>query len=315
MADSLADLIVARTPSAGAELLTGLVSDVADDTGAVTMRIAGTDVLSVPVLASYVPAVGDSVAVLRQGQRLLALGAVATPQAAQGTVVSATTTAVVVSTPLGTKPYPYLASYTPTAGDTVAILWTGTQGVVAGRLSAPIAKAAHPGVPAAEGVPPASVSTSGTSTFVATSAASWLGTALRTDSDDVVQGTGPSDTDASSGAYFYGASPVATLAGATVTGCRVYLIREDAGAPGPLTAHVQAHSSTEYQASPVVYTGAAVDVPLEVGQGGWVTLPVAMGQALASGGGLGISGATPYLRLSGPATQGAAGALSIDWRR
>ena len=164
--------------------------------------------------------------------------------------------------------------------------------------------------------PPLAPPSSGSSTFAAIEARSFRNGIWRTDTGSVVQGDWTPSFGTNSGAWFYGGGPLATLAGATVIGCAIRLLRGTGGTYSPQTTHLYRHSANELPVVDVIRVDGPIDVNLDIEQELWVDLPTGWGQALVdSGGGIGTFGVSPYVILSGLDADPQSGLLRIDWTR
>lgn len=304
MSDPLAELLVASTdPDGSATWEYGTVT-AATGLNTVTVTIGGSEV-TVPAVPGLM--VGQSVIILRQGKRSVAIGGTSASTPVVG-LVTANGSSTVTCTVNGVTGLVmrYLASYTPTNGDSV---WVLNGGVLGKFATAP----APPAAPAQPGPPPAAPS-SGQEPFVAQDSDSyrsgWRGVG------SVYQGS--TSTGANSGAWFYGTSVQNRLAGAVCTRLQIWLYRKiGSGVYGAQTLHFWSHDATAKPGGDVTrYEGPYDGVSLAVEQSGWFDLPVDWGQNLIDGArrGVGITG-NPYLRLAGLNEHGQSGTLLLDWRR
>lgn len=194
------------------------------------------------------------------------------------------------------------------AGDVAVIGLAGGRPIVLARLSTGTSPPSPPSPP--------SQPSSGTSYFVATESRTYRGSAWRTDSTTVSQGTNPAATT-DTGAWFYGTGPRAALTGATITSCRVRVRRRAGGTAGDQTLHVYRTANNGRPAGvDVTRTAGPVDFAIAVSQAGWVDLSAAWGTALVSsaGGGIGIAG-NPFVVIEGLDTDPRSGQLEIGWTR
>lgn len=316
---ALDQVLDARLPRNTPTFVMGQVTAI-DSSGAVTVNLGGVDraatrTLDVPLT------VGDNVFCVRQRSQLTVLGPVdAYTRPITGTVAStpANSYTIVVTTAIGAVSAQFPASYTPTVGDSVLIVWAGSVPIVLGKwgkIGTPGSAPAAPGRPSTP-APPSPIPTAGTKTFHAVASGTRRGGVWRADTaGNVIQGTAPSGGSANTGAWFYGGQPRATLAGATVTAAWVWLQRVEGGTAGPLTVHLYRVTDDRRPAGDPTFTTTTNDVPLDIGQSGWWPIDTSFGQALVnSGGSVGVQG-TPYVRLAGLGNTGAAGALRLQWRK
>lgn len=310
----LSDEVTARLLASGPKLQLGTVQDVDDSTGVLTVTVAGNPMVGLDVAADYPPTVGDKVLVAQQGGYSWVICALGAAHPIQGAVASVSGSTVVVTTASGTFGLPFVASYTPVAGDTAIIMWQGTQGIVMGKRAVAAVKPPAP----ARAAPPPKATQSGVKTFPAVQSATFrAGDGWRDDTDDAIQGTAPTYPGLNNGAWFYGTAPHATLSGATVTKAEIYLPRGQGGTYAAQTIHVYRHTSNRRPAGNVGYASGPYDAAIPVGGGQWLTLPTAIGQAIVdSGGGFGVQAASgPYARMTGLSRNGQSGALRLTWRR
>jgi hypothetical protein len=306
-------------PGAGARMVIGTVVSGNAGTGTLTVNVGGTDYTDLFITDSGLAVdAGDSVVVMRQDDWMVVVGAVTQWLPPHGTVTGSTATAVTVSVPgHGSVTLPFLASYSPTNGDVVAIMWHGTtrHGVVVGKLStSPTTQE----VPAPKPNPPLPQPRTGTTTFPARSVGTYRSGTWRTDANgDVIQGTAPGYPGANEGAWFYHGAIKQTLSGATVTAASIYLGRTSGGVYAGQACHLQRVTNNTRPGGALTFSGAVDDVSLAVGQTGWFSISTAIVQALVtSGGSIGIRAPSgPYMRMYGLSKSSSAGALRISWRR
>lgn len=310
----LAEEITARS-AASLDLVMGTVSGVDTTSGIVTVNVGGVDIDGVLFAnQGYSPYVGDGVSLLRQGNRLVALGANSVPLSPIGvvTTVPGGSPTIIVTVSGHQYSLPFINSYSPTVADRVYISWPGTSraGVVLGKIGVTTPAPEPPPPP-----PPPTTPTFGTTTFAATGAGTWR-SGWRTDANDnVIQGTAPGFPGANEGAWFYSGLIANSLAGATVTGMQIYLGRTSGGVFAAQTCHLYRVGDDTQPGGALSFGSGPYDVDLAVGQEGWFGVSTVLGQQLVdSGGSVGITG-TPYMRMFGLSQSGSAGALSISWRR
>lgn len=295
--------------------LPGVADNARLEYGIVT-AVAGTDVtvnlggnLNVmPFLNSYAANVGDSVAVIRMGMQVVAIGATtrATPTVGTVTANGANTVTVTVNGTTGLV-MRYLASYAPTNGDIVQVV---DGGVVGKFATTPVPPAAPPAPPAPP--PPSEV---GTMTFHARDTASFRNGAWRTDRSAVFQGN--TAFGSNNGAWFYGTGPNDSFSGATVHEAYIYLHRiTGSGVFGSQDVHLYLHTSADRPGGDVTRTSGPRDFGLAVGEIGWYDIGADWGQAIvnATARGLGIAG-DPYLQLASMWDDPMSGAFKFVWSR
>lgn len=316
---SLAQQVAARTSNSSAQMLTGQITNI-DPTGVVTVNIGGISQVALPVCEVPLQ-VGDLVRVYRQDSYYQVLGLVQNetpPTVGVVGTLPASGSTIPVTTSWGVLNVGWIGSYTPTAGDTVTLLWLGSTAVVlgiAGFITAPAP--VPPPVPSPVPSPPP-VTTTGTNNFAASDSgtyrAGWLDNSISL--GNVMQGDygyGPNE-----GAWFYAGRIHSTLAGVTVTSARIWLGRASGGVYAAQTVNLSRISNNTRPAGAPAYDSghATSSISLAVGQTGWFPLPTTIAQALVdSGGSLGVTSSNPYVRLYGLTNSGAAGQLSMSWRR
>lgn len=322
-ARDLSQRLGALKGSPGVTLTTGQVTAV-DGSGNVTLNIAGAALTGLQ-LPGVPLAVNDNVLVLQQSGTYfivaLLAGAGRPISGAVASVPSSSST-IIVTTAVGSLEMGWSAAYSPTVGDAVWIAWLGSTPIVMGKQGktgtppAPTPPAPPPKPPP----PPPPKITTGTSTFVASSSGTRRGSEWLSDgisNGNVMQGSYGS-YGANYGAWFYSGRPHSTLAGATVTGARIYLARTNGGTYAAQTIHLSRVSNNTRPSGGLSFdSGHATNaISLAVGQKGWYTLPVSIAQALVtSGGSIGVTSSDPYVRLWGVKNSGSAGALRISWKR
>lgn len=296
------------------QLLTGVVTEVSDLLGHVSVSIGGNIAKNVLTVTGYSPNRGDPVAILRTGQFLLVLGGTGLPLPPVGVVASVPVgSSTIVVTAAGVNySVRFVHTYTPAVSDQVYILWPGTD--AAGLVLGKVGTTPAPPPPTAPPPPPGAGST-GTTTFQATHVGTWRSGWRNDDNGDVIQGVAPGYPGDNEGAWFYSGQIRGTLGGATVTGAEIWLGRTNGGVFASQTANLYRVTNDTRPAGALTFSGTSTGVGLAVGQAGWVTLPTSLAQSLVdSGGSIGIKG-SPYMRLYGLSQSGSAGALRISWRR
>lgn len=267
-----------------------------------------------------VVAPGDTVRVeiasgIGQGQGFVTGRLTPSPRPGTGKVKSNTPGTIITVTGADGVDYQctFLGSYTPAAGDNVALDWRAAQPNVLGKIG--VIPAPGPG---GGGVtPPPGQPQTGTTVYPAADSATygpfgwdkWAG-----GGGNVYQGSygsGPLY-----GAWFYAGSP-AELAGRTIS--RVLFNLGPRRTVGNYNAaaivHFYAHSNTSRPGGDVTRVAGPLDISIPPGWGGGtVELPAAFGAALQSGGGISIAG-EPYAGFLGRSSSPDSGTLTIDWRR
>lgn len=210
----------------------------------------------------------------------------------------------------------FLASYTPTVGDRVRVLWQGRDATVIGKVGV----TPTPAPPAMTTAPPPAPAASGTFDRACTDSATfsagygWNGAY----GQNLYQGNGSAwgAPSANAGSWFYSGA-FAELAGATYNRVRVRLPARKSGGNynSPATVHVYVHTSPTRPGGDVNRIAGPYEFTLPAGYGGGlVDLPVSTAPLLVNNGGLSISG-DPYLGLKGKAEDPASGQILIDWQR
>lgn len=317
---SLGQLIAASAPPA-ATITTGVVT-VDSTTGATTLTVGGIRQTSV-LWSDVPPGSGDNVLVIQQGGTTIVLGPVnGAPRPLVGTVttIPAGSKTVVITLLSGaTANADFVASYTPTVADKVYLAWTGNTPIIVGLVGTTAGSGAGTGAGGTGGLtPPPSSGTSGTSTFPAVAVGTYrTSDGWRTDANgDVIQGDAPGTSDDNAGAWFYGGRIAASLAGVTVTGASLWLGRTSGGTFAAQNLNLQRVTNDTQPTGPLSFTGSVTTIGVAVGQSGQFGIPVALAQALiTSGGSLGISGSSPYMRMFGLSKSGQAGTITINWSR
>ena len=232
-----------------------------------------------------------------------------------GTVVGGSAT-IPVTAAGKTYTATFLSSYAPVAGDTVRLLWQGSNVTALGKVGATPAPAPPPPVTA----PPPTASQTGQLSVTVTDSGTYsVGYGWNSYyGQNLYQGNGspwggPSDNR---GAWFYG-SQATVLNGATITRVQFRVPkRNGAGNSGSSqTMHLYAHTSSSKPGGDVARTLGPSDVlVLPNFGGGWIDLPTSWGATLVAGGGIGIYG-DPYMGFIGKSGDTASGQLLLDWRR
>jgi hypothetical protein len=205
---------------------------------------------------------------------------------------------------------PRVLGWTPYANDVVLLVGSNGFWYALGALTAQ--QSAPAPLPPDPGVPPTQPS-SGTQSFQAIDSGSWRNGGWRGDTANVIQGDWTS-AGINSGAWFYGDSIKATLAGKVVTGARLYVPRISGGVFGAQTATIARHSLNSKAGTPS-WWGTAGSVSLPVNASGWAPLEASQIQALVTdGGGLGLQANAPYFVANSITGDRQSGTLQIDWR-
>jgi len=249
---------------------------------------------------------------------MLVLGRVGQAGPVEASVTAAPSGSDTITVTAGAVVYTvtFLASYTPTVGDRVRLLWQGGSGTVLGKVGiTPATVISQPATP-----PPPAASTSGELSVPATDSATYSGGAYGWNGyygQNVYQGDGSAwgAPSSNAGAWFYG-SAATQLAGATVTAPRFRLpARRSGGASGsPATIHLYVHTNPTRPGGDVNRIAGPFDVTIPAGYGGgWITLPE-WGNTLINGGGISITG-SPYTGFQGRDTDPASGQLILPWTR
>lgn len=306
----------------GVILTTGQVVAV-DGSGNVTVNVAGAQ-LGGLLLPGTPLAVNDNVLILQQSGLyaiVCLLASVTQPSVGVVASVPSSSSVIIVTANGGALSCGWVAAYTPVVADAVWIAWLGSTPIVVGKQgktgTPPPPQIAAPPPPTPPPPPPPKIST-GTSTFRATSNGTYRGGWL---DDSITNGNvmqGDYGSGANDGAWFYSGQIHSSLAGATVTGARIWLGRDYGGTYATQTVHLSRVTNNTRPSGALSFdSGHATDsISLAVGQSGWFTLPTVIAQSLVdSSGSLGVTSSNPYVRLFGLKQSGGAGAVQITWRR
>ena len=265
-----------------------------------------------PVIVAKIPR-GDA-----PGQ-LVVVGRVGSPGPATADVTAAPAGSETITVTADGTDYQarFLASYSPTVGDRVGLLWQwplvtalGKVGVLPAPDASQQGTTPQPPPPSSSGVLTVPASDSGTYS-VGYGWNSRYG-------QNLYQGNGstwgaPADNR---GSWFYG-NGAGQLAGATIPRVEFRVpARNSAGATSSsVTAHLYLHDSPNRPGGDVNRIAGPVAVILPPGwAGGWVDLPAAWGDDLAAGCGVGITG-DPYLGLVGKSLDPESGQAKLHWTR
>lgn len=214
----------------------------------------------------------------------------------------------------------FLASYTPTVGDRVRLLWQGRDVTVIGKVGVTPAII----LPPTGTAPPPPPVSSGTFNAPATDSATyWSGggwDSIAGGGGKVYQGTVYGTSNVVAGSWFYG-NTMAGLAGATIT--RIQFRVPQRLSVGSYNAagliHLYAHTSPGRPGGDVTRVSGPADWSIAPGWNpgpgdGWVDLPTSYAATLINGGGISISG-NPYMGFVGKPSDPASGQLRLDWYR
>ncbi len=297
-------------------------------TGLNPLTLAGSAASDVelPAMGWYTPAIGDDVRVLRGDGAGLILGTATPNQVTRppstGTVSSVEATSATVSAGGVSYSVPWLTSYTPTTGHTVALLWqltgAGFDGVILGQVSGTPA-AATPSTVTGDtsiGVQSAIVpNLPNPYTVTASEIATWRG-GWRRDTASAYQGdwTGSGDN---SGFWFYSQAKLRRLQGLVITATKVYMHAGAGGSFGATTAKLNYHSSARRGSTKPTLSQAWDGPALADGAAAWGTVPTGVSADLvASGGGLAVAstGRTFYSSFKPLSSDSMSGAIKFYWR-
>jgi hypothetical protein len=293
----------------------------------VQMDVAGT--LGVNVLGNVLPArwfdpvvvvVGDPVLVQisvgkNGGAEAIVRNRIASrPRPANGTVTATPGGGYVTILGANGVTYDaiYVASYTPTIGDTVILSWPASQPVVLGHTTIP---ATSPLYPSPFAPPPPPPATTGATTYAATSSDTyWPGhgwSLWNSGNKGVFQG----GTDQLTGCWYYSGS-IGQLADRTIDriqfqiGERLSVFGSDKQA----VVHFYTHDDPSRPPGAPVIANGPYDVVATIGQGltTYDLPPAQFANALQGGGGIAIYG-SPYCGFKAVKDQPDSGKLIIDW--
>lgn len=194
-------------------------------------------------------------------------------------------------------------------GDRVVVHRSGSRGYIADAFSSSTVFDTQPPAPTPD------LPKSGTTTIVAVDARTWRSDGgWATNINAVIQGTVASGVTGT-GAWFYGNTPAAALAGATVRAAAVQLSRRTGGT-SPASAHLYLHNSLVRPTGALnAFVLGPIDAPLAVNNPTWVSLPASWGQQIVDHNyGLAISG-EPMVAVKGLDQDAMSGQLRLDWTR
>lgn len=300
------------------------------------LRVEGADEeVQLRALGWYDPTIGDQVVVARWGQTAVVVGSTRPNQverpSSQGVVFTSGPGMTIQVTVDGQQvSLPFLDSYTPTVGDTVAVVWqetaTGWDGFIAGKLgSVPTPRPAAPKPPRdtsndTSSPPPKVIKTTGTDTVRAVSVATWRA-GWRSDTPKVYQGKWGARPE-NHGFWFYG-NGFSHLRGVTVTKAEVYLhaLTAGNGAATPVRLHIH-DSASRPSGEPAVHDQLSSPPSLKDNEKGWYEVSAGWINNIINGSGKGLAaiGSTTshYTALSGLSGEGRdpmTGAVRITWER
>lgn len=238
-------------------------------------------------------------------------------QPREGTIASAPlgSDTITVTTGETTVPATLLASYTPTVGDRVRLMWQSGEATILGKVGVTPEKPPKPDVERRPTPPPPPGSRGGADTFTAADSATWS-TGTRSWNSffkkNLYQGKrGASGSNR--GAWFYHGKP-GKLSGRTVTRVRIWVPqRHSAGAyNSAVTLHLYLHLSKRRPKGDVNRgAGTSISIPPNW-KGGYKDLPVSWGSNLVAGDGVGMSGGS-YAGFAGITETGRSGQLHMEW--
>lgn len=250
------------------------------------------------------------------------LGRVGADGAREGTVTTVPGGADTITVTAGTTDYTatFLASYTPTVGDRVRLLWQGRDVTVIGKVGV------TPGaiIPSNTTPPPPPPKTSDTFSAPAIDSSTyWSGggwDSIRPGGGVVTQGTVYGTSNTVTGSWFYG-NTMAELAGATINRVRfrVPQRRSVGNYNAAATIHIYTHNNPARPGGDVTRVAGPTDWSVPAGWNpppneGFIDLPTSYAATLIAGGGISIAG-DPYLSFIGKPADSASGQLLIDWSR
>jgi hypothetical protein len=232
-----------------------------------------------------------------------------------GTVVGGSAT-IPVTAAGKTYTATFLSSYAPVAGDTVRLLWQGSNVTALGKVGATPVPAPPPPVTPPPPPPPQTGQTSVVATDSGTYSVGYGWNSYY--GQNVYQGNGSPWGGPSSnrGAWFYG-SQASILNGATITRIQFRVPRRNAAgnSGSSQTMHIYCHTSSSKPGGDVSRPLGPTDVlVLPNFAGGFVDLPTSWAATLLAGGGIGIFG-DPYMGFIGKGGDTASGQLIFDWKR
>lgn len=214
----------------------------------------------------------------------------------------------------------FLASYTPTVGDRVRLLWQGRDVTVVGKVG--ITPAAG-GVAGTTAPPPPPASSGRFNATADDSATYWSGggwDSIAGGRGALYQGTVYGTSYAVAGSWFYG-HKMAELAGATINKLWIRIPRRLTVGSYNAAIDIQlwAHTAPSRPGGDVTRVAGPFTVSIPPGWNpgpdeGWVELPVSFAPVAIAGGGISISGGS-YMGFVGKNTDQASGQLRTEWSR
>lgn len=277
-------------------------------------------------LCDYV-APGEPVIVGEIGKKdapgeLVVLGRVGQAGPTEGSVTAAPAGSDTITVTANTVPYTvtFLASYTPTVGDRVRLLWQGGAGTALGTVGvtpAPvIAKptTVAPPPPASSGVLPVPAIDSATYSPGYGWNSSYRQNAYQ---GDASPWGGPTQNF---GAWFYG-DVASQLNGATITAATFRVPARTSGgySSSGSTIHLYLHTNPTRPGGDVNRVAGPTDFPIPAGYlgGDEVPLPSGWFAGLVAGGGISIGGGpyTGFVGCRGDKSDPASGQLKFTWNR
>jgi hypothetical protein len=247
--------------------------------------------------STFQPLPGDPVRCIQIANVTLMVGPTV-PRSAVGTVTATGSPLITVTTSIGSKQLPYITSYTPTIGDSVAIDWA-SGGIVLGKTT---------GVPAGTYTPPATVASPHSADFAAIDSGTYYVPGSTYNNTDVWC----TSTGNNIGAWFYGTTIADTIPDAAViTSVQLYIDEFFNQFPGSL-ALIGLHSLATKSGAPSISSPTAIPAG-----SGFMTLPTAFGDALKTGSKLGVgtgsTGGSGYHKFRSVLSDSQSGKLRIGW--
>jgi hypothetical protein len=263
---------------------------------------------------------GDAVLVVLAGgptgqsEAIVQCRVTARPRPGQGEVteVPVGSSTIVVATAEGTVQARFVASYSPTLGDVVALSWEASQATVLGEVGSVPAPTPPPAPPK----PPPPKPQTGVSWFTAIDSGtarvggSWNATA----GQNLWQGSWPGAGNFA-GAWFYGSAP-RSLIGRTITRVRLHVgaRRRMGNYNATIPLHLYLHNQAVRPGGDVIRIAGPHDIQMPPNWGGgWVDIPTGWASTLVLGGGISIAG-NPYGGVQGRGENPQSGVLEFTWR-
>jgi hypothetical protein len=301
-----AGLAKRTTPDVQVQLVSGVIVALAG--GAVIVNVGGQEA-RVRVFRDFVPYVGDTVVMLRQGMDLVAVGSATVrerPDQAIVTNVDAAAGQLGVEWEGGVYLVAHARTFVPTPGQLVALAWTRSGGYATCELSArlqPIETVV--GDVLLEQLPAAPF---GTERILATEAAGWTSEGWERSGRPLAQA---GDT-VRAGVWFYGGAVRAFAEGRTIERMSMTLpVQESRGAVG-LYLHQHDVRGSALPAT----RGAGITVRPTSGETLEIELPDAWVEAFVAGPcGIRTTDQGAYTLVTGTNASTLSGALTLDWSR